>query len=149
MGGCKWRFLEQQIDLANTISPNLGKLLALFASDLASTIKPDARNMEELEQLLNNSCLNDATIQFCNRVILDYSFHNRLEAALKRTIWHHCIPDLKKVEAETLDEQFRTGLVDYLINPESSNKILHVTRIQKLGERVQEIVNQYLLSQHQ
>jgi len=37
-GGCKWRFLQQQVDLAKQFSPNLSRLLALFGGDSAANI---------------------------------------------------------------------------------------------------------------
>lgn len=147
--GCKWRFLEQQVDLAQTISPNLSKLLALFGGDRRlpdhSLNQPlSGQKMAEMEQLLNDPNLSDATLQFCDRITANYSFYEVLEAALKRTAWHHYIPELARIEAETLDEGFRSGLVGYLKNPEASEKALRVQAIPELGKRVQEAVQQYL-----
>ena len=147
--GCKWRFLQQQVDLAQTISPNLSKLLALFGGDRRlpnrSLNQPlDGPKMIEMEELLNAPDLSDATLQFCDRITSTYSFYAVLEAALKRTAWHHYIPQLARIEAETLDESFRTGLVTYLKNPEASEKALHVRNIPELGKCVQEAVQQYL-----
>ncbi len=148
--GCKWRFLQQQVDLAQTISPNLSKLLALFGGDRRlpdhSLNQPlDEPKMAEMEELLNAPELSDATLQFCDRITSTYSFYAALEAALKRTAWHHYIPQLVRIEAETLDESFRTGLVTYLKNPEASEKALRVRNIPELGRRVQEAVQQHLI----
>jgi len=147
--GCKWRFLQQQVDLAQTISPNLGKLLALFGGDrrLADRCinQPLSKSkMVEMEELLNDPDLSDATLQFCYHITSVYSFYPVLEAALKRTIWHHYMPQLSKIEAETLDETFRRGLITYLKNPETSDKAFSVRNVPQLGERVQEFVRRYL-----
>ncbi|HSX37748.1 MAG TPA: hypothetical protein VLE95_02835 [Chlamydiales bacterium] len=102
------------------------------------------QKMAEIEQILNDPNLSDETLQFCDHISTNYSFHEVLEAALKRTIWHHYIPELAKIEAETLDEDFRSELVAHLKNPEVARKVLRVRAIPKLGKRVQEIVQKYL-----
>jgi hypothetical protein len=147
--GCKWRFLQQQVDLAQDISPNLSKLLALFGGDkrLEDRCLNEPLNdqkMAELEALLDDPSLEDATLQFCNRIIANYSFDEVLEAALKRTVWHHYIPELAKIEAETIDEDFRTGFVAYLKNPETAQKVFQIRNLPELGRHVQETVQQYL-----
>jgi hypothetical protein len=60
------------------------------------------------------------------------------------TARHHYIPQLVRIEAESLDESFRTGLVTYLKNPEVSEKALRVRNIPELGKRLQEAIKQYL-----
>lgn len=152
--GCKERFLQQQVDLAQTISPNLSKLLALFGGDSRLPDRSlnqalDGPKMVEMEELLNAPDLSDATLQFCDRITSTYSFYAVLEAALKRAAWHHYIPQLARIEAETLDESFRTGLVTYLKNPEVSEKALRVRNIPELGKCVQEAVQQYLSANQQ
>ncbi len=147
--GCKWRFLQQQVDLAKTISPNLSRLLALFGGDRRlpnpSLNEPlNGQRMAEMEQLLNDPDLSDATLQFCDHITSNYSFHEVLEAALKRTAWHHLIPELAKIEAETLDEDFRSELVTYIKNPEA-RKVLRVRALPELGKRVQEAVHLFAI----
>jgi len=97
-----------------------------------------------MEKLLNDAELSDATLQFCDRIISNYSFYPVFEAALKRAVWHHCIPELARIESEALDENFRKGLVNYFRDPENSEKVLHVTNLSKIGKRVQEAVDLYL-----
>lgn len=148
---CKWRFLQQQVDLAQTISPNLSRLLALFGGDRRipdrSINEPlNRQKMAEIEELLNDPNLSDATLQFCDHITANYSFYPVLEAALKRTAWHHCIPQLAEIEAEALDESFRTGLIDYLRAPETcakGAKTVRVRNIPEMGKRIQEIVQKY------
>lgn len=147
--GCKWRFLQQQVDLAKEISPNLSQLLALFGGDrrLSERFlnKPlSCEKMEEVEKLLNDPELGNATLEFCNHITSNYSFDDVLEGALKRTVWHHCIPELVKLESEMLDDEFQTGLVTYLKNPEESEKVLHVSNLPKLGKKIQETVQEYI-----
>ncbi len=151
--GCKWRFLQQQVDLAKTISPNLSQLLALFGGDQRlpnrSLNKPLSKEeMVEMEQLLNDSNLSDATLQFCKEITVNYSFHKVLEAALKRAAWHHLIPALATVEAENLGEKFRSGLVTYLKkNPKPPKETFDVPDISALGKRIQETVQKYISSE--
>jgi hypothetical protein len=45
--------------------------------------------MDQLEQLLNDSNLGNATLKFCNQIIKDYSFHEVLEGAIKRVGWQY------------------------------------------------------------
>jgi hypothetical protein len=150
--GCKWRFLQQQVDLAQTISPNLSKLLALFGGDARLSDpclnKPlNRQKMDEVEQLLNDPSLSDSTLQFCSHITSKYSFDKVLEAAIKRTVWHHCIPELAKIESETIDEDFQTGLIAYFKDLGASEKVLHVRGLPELGRRVQGAVQEYLLKQ--
>ncbi len=148
--GCKWRFLQQQVDLAQGISPNLSKLLAFFGGDNRGRNNDrclkneplDNQKMTELEELLNDPNLGDATLQFCHQITANYSFCEVFEAALKRTAWHNCIPELAKIEAETIDEDFRLGLIDHLRNREE--KTFQVRNLPELGKRVQEAVQKYL-----
>ncbi len=148
--GTKWKFLQQQVDLAKTFSPNLARLLAIFGGDHRcfdrnSVNKPlDVKQMTELENLLDDPKLSDATLQLCNHIIANYSFEEILEGALKRTVWHHVIPDLARVEAEALGENFKTSLVKYLTEDIIPEAPIPVTGIPELGRRVQETVQAHL-----
>jgi|GEM_PF-967131 len=151
--GCKERFLQQQVDLAKTISPTLSQLLALFGGDKRRLPDPslnqpfNAEQMVEVEKLLNDPNLSDATLQFCDGITSSYSFDEVLEGALKRTAWHHCIPQLARIEAEALDESFRTGLVTYFRDRKAFEKALRVRNIPELGKRVEEAVQQWASSE--
>jgi hypothetical protein len=147
--GCKWRFLQQQVDLAQKISPNLSQLLALFGGEQRLSERflnksLNSKKMEEMEKLLSDPELSKATLEFCHQITSNFPFDDVLEAALKRTVWHYCIPELAKVETEALDEEFQTGLVTYLKNEETEEIEIHVGNLAKLGERVQETVQKYL-----
>jgi hypothetical protein len=143
--GCKWRFLQQQVDFAQTISPNLSRLLALFGGDRrlpgVSVNETFSREeMSEIEQLLNDPDLSDATLHFCDHVTTNYSFDKVLEGALKRAAWHHCIPELASIEAETIDKEFFPELLAYLKNPNTSQKNLRVTTLPELKMRLKKTV---------
>lgn len=142
--GLKGEFLQQQVDLAKSISPNLAKLLALFADGkIIGEHKPlNEEKMAELERLLNDPNLSDATIKFCNQIIQNYSFKELLEGGIKRTVWHRMIPELAGIEADALDPEFRTGLVSYLKNP--NKKTLTVEELPELRRRVEEAVQDFL-----
>ncbi|MDF2577955.1 MAG: hypothetical protein K0S74_1439 [Chlamydiales bacterium] len=146
-GGCKWRFLQQQVDAATKFSPNLSRLLALFGNDsrICKSLS-ESQKMEEIEDLLSDPQLGEDTIQYCNYLTTYYSFDEVLEAALKRTAWQYCIPELAKVEAESVNEGFREGIVNYLKNPEFSGRQLVISNsnILEMGKRVHEVVQQYL-----
>ena len=151
---CKDKFLMQQVDLAKNISPNLSKLLALFGGDRRL---PDrclneplnSQKMAELEELLNDPNLSDATLQFCEHISSNYSFDEVLEAALKRTAWHHYIPELAKIEDETCYKDFVEDLNAYIKSPKKDRKEFQVKNLAKLSKRVQEAVQGHLLQLNQ
>jgi hypothetical protein len=63
---------------------------------------------------------------------------------LKRSAWHHCIPELATIETESFVEEFREGLVHYIKNPEEAQSSFIIRTLPELGKRVQEVVQQYL-----
>lgn len=149
--GCKWRFLQQQVDLAKTISPNLSKLLALFGGDKRLpdrflNVPLSEEKMAEMELLLNDPNLSDETLQFCDKITGDYSFDKVLAAALLRTAWHHYLPELAKIEAESMDEAFQSGLVNYVKDPENAEKTVHVRSNPDLKLRIRAVVDQFTSS---
>jgi hypothetical protein len=92
--GSKWKFLQQQVDFAKTISPNLAKLLALFGGDRrlpqpSLNMAFDKAKMDQLERLLEDPDLGSATIRFCNQIIKNYSFNEVLEGTVKRVAWQY------------------------------------------------------------
>ncbi len=146
-GGCKGRFLNQQVDLARQFSPALSQLLALFGGD--SRLEERCLNqsltgekMRELEALLNDPSLADATLAFCKHICAHYSLDRVLEAALKRIAWLHCLPELAKVEANEMGEDFQTAFVSHVLhmNDESDDIVLPLPRFEEMGRKVREIV---------
>jgi hypothetical protein len=142
--GCKWRFLQQQVDLAQTISPNLSRLLALFGGDRRLAKSAAGERMAEIERLLQDPKLGQDTLAFCTHITENYSFDQVLEGALKRTAWHHLIPELATIETETLDQSFREGLVAYLQAKEAAETSLQVTALPELKGRVHRAVQRFL-----
>lgn len=152
-GGCKWRFLQQQVDLATTISPNLSKLLALFGGD--RRLRNDSINepfnkeqMDEIECCLNDPQLSDATLAFCHQITDNYSFEKVLEGAIKRTVWQSYIPELMDLEAETMDEEFKSGLISYIRNQGISTKTLFVRRLPELEKKINSMVQSQFMCDH-
>ena len=137
-GNHKWRFLEQQVSLAKKISPHLSSLLALFGRHSAFS----KSELDQVQQLLNHPGLSDATLQFCDQITSNYSFDKVFEGALKRTIWHHYMPQLAEIEAQVLGESFRSDLVGYLKNPQAREKSLHLTSLSQLGPQVRQAIEE-------
>lgn len=145
----KKEFLEQQKLIAKTISPTLCQLLSHFVkkprlSLLDCTAEPhmvfEENWISEAETLLSDPTLSEATFQFCQHITKNYDFEPVLEAAMKRAMWHHIIPELSKIEAEALDQPFRQGLIHYLEDPEAAPKTLTMSSLSKLSEIVKERV---------
>jgi len=150
-GGCKWRFLQQQVDLAKTISPNLSRLLALFGGDRRLPNRIDllskdfsAETLAEIELILDDPNIEKETFKFCKTIVEKFSFEEVLKAALKRCAWQYYLPELVKLESETLDEEFRTGLIEYIQNPEIANKTLRVTTLSELEKKIKLAVQKKL-----
>ncbi len=147
--GCKWRFLEQQVDLASTISPNLSQLLARFggAREFKSSCNKvlSAEDMAEIEKLLNDPDLEKATLDFCDCITQEYSFSEILSSALKRAAWHYSVPEVAKVEADILaeDGNFSATVINYLLTPlqQRQGTNLSIEAISKIGSHVTELIN--------
>lgn len=147
--GYKWRFLQQQVDLAHQFSPNFAKLLALFGGDKrypsynASLNKPlNREQMIEMEQLLNAPNLSSATLQFCHHIIDNYSFEKNLEisleGSLKRAAWHRANPELLSKEKNSLWREYLEGVTAYLTHPHLQEIPFNMTKFSLLKEAVKE-----------
>lgn len=139
--GCKNEFLKQQIELANSISPNLGTLLRIFDR------RNPPLNDEEMDlviKILQSPSLAKETMQFCNLITQNYSFKNILEGALKRVAWHHCIPELMNEEIDVMDEEFKSGIVNFMKSADTPPQVINIKNLPLLAERVQLRVQQYL-----
>ncbi len=77
---------------------------------------------------------------------MNIHFKKVLEGAIKRTVWLSRIPELTSLEAETIDEEFKSDLISYIRNPEGDQKVLTVRRLPELGEKIQEMVAAYLVA---
>jgi hypothetical protein len=146
--GCKWLFLQQQVDLAQTISPALGKLLALFGGDQRYYPGPlnmqfTTAQMNELEALLATPDLGEKTLQFCQIVTTNYPFDKALEGAIKRCVWNYLLPALQQIEADALDEAFRVSCLSLLKGDLGQNCFPLRTDLTLLAERVKHCVTQH------
>lgn len=156
-GGSKWKFLQQQVDLAKTISPKLSQLLAFFGNDRRE--KDAIQEQQELakiehklvpkaiQEILNDPTLADATLEFCQTIQENYSFDPILKAAIKRSLWHHLIPELIRIEAETIDPEFQQGFIDSFRKKEKSKdfyglaeKTLTVKNLDLLKRKIDEAI---------
>ncbi len=127
----KKEFLNQQIQIAQAIAPTLAKFLDPSFDKAAK------------HKLLNDPNLAKDTFTFCNFITEHCAYDPLFEAGIKRTVWHHVIPELEKIEAETMNPQFQTDFLDYVKNP-TSGKSLTLTTLPQLKHRVQEAVRAYL-----
>ena len=139
--GCKNEFLKQQIELANSISPNLGTLLRMF--DMRNPPLTD-EEMDLVIKILQSPSLAKETLQFCHLITQNYSFKNILEGALKRTAWHHCIPELMNDEIDVMDDEFKSGIVNFMKSEDTPPQVINIKNLPLLAERVQLRVQQYL-----
>ncbi|MBS0626759.1 MAG: hypothetical protein JSS09_00930 [Verrucomicrobia bacterium] len=147
--GCKTHFLAQQIDLAKRFSPTLSRILTIFGEDIRSPLPENRFNsnlsqelIEELKILLKDPTLGDKTLEFCEHITSNYSFNEVLEGALKRTAWHHVIPELGEIEANALSDFYRE-FGCFLQNPEEE-KVINVTTIPEMKIKIYEAVRQHL-----
>jgi hypothetical protein len=147
--GCKWRFLQQQVDVAQTISPNLSRLLALFGGDrrlpdphLNTPLNKE--KMHEMESLLMKKDLSEATLKFCEHITEHYSFEEVLQSALKRTAWCHLAPELADIESNALGDQFRQSLIDYLLTPQPVELTINRSKLQDLTKQIEEVVEKHI-----
>jgi hypothetical protein len=139
--GCKNAFLKQQVELANTISLNLGTLLQTFGRNNPPL---STEEMDQMIAILQNPSLSKDTLQFCNLITQNYSFGKILEGALKRTAWLHCMPELIDEEVDSMDEEFKLGLIDFLKSADSPPQVINIKNLPMLAERIQLKVQEYL-----
>lgn len=149
MSGRKTEFLQQQIGIANQISPRLGRVLALFGGDLRdvciNSVNPlTQEERDEMEQLLSDPRLPEYTMAFCKRITSEFSFKEVLIGAMKRAIWQYLLPDLLQLETEEMGKKFYEGMIAYLKDPDRSPFRLSVQKLDDLGRRIQEVVTKYL-----
>jgi hypothetical protein len=140
-GGCKTAFLQQQIEVANTISSDLGTLLSLFGT----TNQFNEEQLNQASKILDNPSLKEQTFAFCQLVVENYSFRKVAEAALKRTAWHQVMPDLFDQEIESLDPSFKQGVVNFLKDETFQDAVLEIGNLQifqtKIGDLIESKTN--------
>jgi hypothetical protein len=138
--GCKTQFLQQQVQLAHTISPNVGTLLSLFGKrgDFSE------ENRAHVIEILQDPYLKEKTFHFCNLIVKNYSFQKILQGALKRFAWHQALPTLMHEEIASLDPSFKEGLVDFFKNAHDEDKILTLNNISFLKQTIEQNVREKL-----
>jgi hypothetical protein len=121
--GCKAPFVRQQVQLAETFSPNLAMILHLFGTIRRGEWFNCQSFRTEMEGLLSKPEISDDTLTFCQKIAQDYSFEPVLQGAIKRAVWHHVLPELQGVEAEAMDPEFRSGVINFLREGKSDVKL--------------------------
>ena len=139
--GVTGEFLKQQIKVAQKINPKLGRLLQI-AGEKNKPLSPE--EMTEATKILHDPELSTATLNFCDHVTSNYRFQNALVASLKRVMWHHYIPELTKVEADAMDDDFKEGILKYLGNFDAEERVVTIKNLPILAQRVQTTVKAYL-----
>ena len=123
--GCKDIFLNQQVKVANECSENVGKLLELFYSyrheESVNTKQEFDQKNHLFRSLLNAPSLQNETLAFCDKIIKDFDFEKILENSLKRCVWNHVNPNLKKIEIEKMDQNFKDQILSSLHNRSYEN----------------------------
>ena len=104
----------------------------------------DENKMAEIETLLQDPELGNATLKFCDLITTNYSFAGVFEAAVKRRVWHCIIPDLMKIETEMMDPEFQKTLISYLSAEPIVETPITVTGLDAIGKRVTEVVDSHL-----
>ncbi|NGX32259.1 MAG: hypothetical protein K1060chlam4_00300 [Candidatus Anoxychlamydiales bacterium] len=142
-GGVTNEFLKQQIKIAKKVNPKLGRLL-----QIAGRInKPlSSEEMAEVTEILHDPELSTATLNFCDHIISNYRFQDALVSSLKRVMWHHYIPELIKVEADAMDDDFKEGILKYFGSFDAEKQVVIVKNLPVLAQSVQRAVNAYLAS---
>lgn len=137
--GCKYLYLQQQVDIAKLFSPNLSHLLEIFGSTKLNTTW-----LDEIEILLSDDNLTSATMKFCEHIINNYSFSDVIESSIKRVVWHHLIPSLLDVEVNCIDDDFKTGIGKYLVDQSTAEQNHTLSNLDAMGLQLQKLVTEYL-----
>lgn len=135
----KHKFLQQQVEVARRIRPELGEILELGAKSAVLSEEEMARCIE----ILQEPALADATLQFCRDVINNYSFQEILEGALKRTAWHHVLPHLIDEEADAMDDEFKIALPAFLRNVEARPQTIQISNLAALSRCIERLVQEH------
>lgn len=138
-GGCKKRFLMQQIALANKIFPEIGELLNLFGAKRSSDDLSE-EEMKRAEEILLNPELPAKTLELCNTITQNYSFQSILKGALKRAAWHHVLPELEHIERAGIDPVNREELIDFFRTPESGPRAQKLHNLEPLSAHIHQAV---------
>ncbi len=135
--GYKWKFLSEQVSLAAEFSPQLSRLLSLFGGSCRnrSLNKPFTdEEIDEVEEILKDPGLAEATLQFCDHIVTNYSLAEVLEGSIKRSLWHKLKPNLLEVESKAFPKKFYEGVAFSMhsdpVEPLADRIILPLAEIQ-------------------
>ena len=134
------KFLEQQIKIAKKINPKLARFLQIAGKNEPLSLE----DKEEVFQILHDPELSTATLNFCDHIVANYRFKDILVSSLKRVMWHHYIPELVKVEAEAMDDDFKKVILKYLNSFDAEKQVVAIKNLPILEKRVQGTVKTYL-----
>ncbi len=144
--GFKREFLEQQVGLALEFSPSLSRLLSLFGGLEGEVNTPfNAGQLKEAELLLTDPHLAEATLQFCDYILANYSFSGVLQGAIKRAVWHYVMPELSEVEIGAIGQEFYQRSVTYITGQDMADRgALSISSFKKIERHIQEAIEQRL-----
>jgi hypothetical protein len=138
--GCKWKFVEQQVDLAMTVYPPLGKFIRLCAQ--INTLSKG--EVDQVIQILQDPRLSKATLDFCNKIVENYSFEELLEGALKRTAWHQVLPKLAEAEAEVMEKEVQSGIIEFIKSTQNPPRTIVLKNLDVVAQHIQNKVREYI-----
>lgn len=132
-GGAKREFLKQQAVIADSLSADLGTLLRLFGRNRPPLTTEEK---ERMAQILQKDTLSTDTLAFCNHITQCYSFEPVLEGAIKRAAWHYVYPELKEMEAESIDQEFKSALIEFLMKADTPSRVISVNNLSLIAEKI-------------
>ncbi len=95
----------------------------------------------EILSLLADPSLSDSTYGFCLAVTSKFDFETRLEALLKRSLWHHVHPELKEVELQLMGEAFIAKIQDYITCTDIEKLATDTPDLSPLSKKISSIVS--------
>ncbi|GAB4233340.1 MAG: hypothetical protein Tsb0021_12310 [Chlamydiales bacterium] len=150
-GGRTGDFLKQQVKVAESVHPKLARFMAIMGDKdkkyHEKNVVLSHKEMEEVRELLKDPEISVATLKFCEHVQKNYRFEKALLASLKRVYWHHLIPDLKKVEVETMDPEFKEALFHHLKTLSNEKKVFKIQNFYPMAQAIHQRVFEYLTEQ--
>lgn len=135
--GFKDRFLKQQIKIAQEIYPPLAKFLDLKAN-------PKKGTGGQIFDILKDPKLSEKTLEFCQRITKKYSFKKPLLGDLKRKAWHHVKSGLLDLEAELIDDEFKSKITEFLKDFNVPEQNFQIHNLPKISTRVNEEIRDHL-----
>lgn len=150
----KQGFLQQQVDVAHALGhKSLARLWGLFGRDVRmeanigrsdEDISWGPLQSKEIFDLLHDDSLAEATYDFCQVISEKCDFETRLEAMLKRSMWHHIHPKLKDIELDVIGEEFIGKIQHFFSNEDVTSLEVETPDISTLAHLVRRSLNPFL-----